>query len=1046
MRHIVSSFAFFTFCLISTAFSVETPRVIAHRGLLRHAPENTLTSFRGCLSLGAGFEVDVQRAKDGSLVCIHDDTLNRTTNGRGRVAEQSLQQLKRLDAGSWFGTNFQDERIPTFLEVAQLINSSGQSSTLIAVDLKAPGIEADVIAVARQAGVLDRLLFIGSAIRDESVRMSLRNADSSAHVACLADNPAQLRSAVGDKNSDWVYFRYLPSRTETAKVMSAGKRSFIAGPTVAGHEPVNWRRAIYSQLDAVLTDYPLEQNLLHREVQKNASQHATSAKVDRVVKPLTYADPETVEIHENRLQDAVSLIRRSVDNDELRGVVLLVARRGRIVLHEAIGFRDAGRTVPMKKGSLFRMASNSKAVTAAGILALVQDGLVALDDPVSRYIPSFGSEPSKRMTIRQLLTHTSGLRIPTLFLDPLLNHEKSTKSQLIQEVTRFGPIGAQEPPGSSYSYNNAGYNTLAGIIESVTGSYAEHLRRTFYEPLGMDDSCNHESVADHARMSGVFRQADDGTWESTWKPGDAPDWPFPRGSGGMVSSAEDYATFCYMMLNHGVFDGRQLLDEELVLQATNPQIKHIPAAARYGFGWTVREANGTFSHSGSDGTMVWVDPKHELIGMVLTQTQTKLSPRNAFRDLVTQACFDSPEANSSDSQTQSEGFYKDIFMSSGVNLSSRKVLHAAESTGLAYEYYAGRHVARQNQIIAGTDDDTNGALLYPDGQPRFRMIYVNGGGATSHGKSLTRTGRNNLRQFYAQGGSYCGSCAGSFLSGRNVDAKTELRLGYLHIFPHNTLNTGLKKARVGHFIPADSPLLQYRQFGEDHHVPDIYHNNGNWLSLTDGPHLKDTTVLATYDNPNHKTHGGAAIWAYRKNEDTGRIVNIGCHPEGVDEGERLALTEACFLYALDGTGEVSSKGNLSNGMVRVMDKATTDNNPELTRIGDRQLHHFRFTVAPETPFVTITLQHQSEADLSIHVNSGSPAFRSNAQHSVRIKNDTDRLTTALTPGEWWVSVECATSVKSVMDANSGFYRYYGNTWILNGIPYSIRVEQANAEL
>lgn len=1043
MRHSFTTFACFFFCLVGIAFSIDAPQVVAHRGLLKHAPENTLANFRSCLTLRVGFEVDVQRAKDGALVCIHDDTVDRTTDGRGRVSELSLRQLKELDAGSWFGTDFKSEPIPTFSEVAQLITASRPPS-LIAVDLKAPGIEEDVVAEARQAGVLDRLLFIGSAIRDGAVRGSLRNADSSAHVACLANDPAQLDWALNDEHSDWVYFRYLPSRTETAKVRAAGKQSFIAGPTVAGQEPVNWRRAVYSQLDAVLTDYPLELTSLHREVHKKASQHATSAIVERVAKPLTHADPEIVEIHGKRLQDAVSLIRRSVENDELRGAVLLVARRGKIVLHEAIGFRDSERTVLMKKNSLFRMASNSKAVTAAGILALVQDGLVELDHPVSRYIPSFGGDKSKQITIRHLLTHTSGLRIPTLFLDPLLVHEDVRKSQLVQEVTRFGPIGAEEPPGSSYSYNNAGYNTLAAIIESVTGSYEEHLRCTFYKPLGMDDSCNHESVADHTRLSGVFRQADDGTWQTRWKPGDEPDWPFPRGSGGMVSSARDYATFCHMLLNHGVFDGRRILDEGLVLQATNSQVKQIPAAARYGLGWTVSEAGGTFSHSGSDGTMVWIDPKRDLIGLVLTQTQTKLSPRNAFRDLVTQACLDSPEPASSAPLTQSEGFYKDIFMSSGVNLSSRKVLHAADSTGLAYEYYAGRNVTRQNQIIVGTDDDTNGALLYPDGQPRFRMIYVNGGGATSHGKSLTEAGRNNLRGFYEQGGSYCGSCAGSFLSGRNVDAKTDPRLGYLHIFPHNTLNTGLKKVRVGHFIPEDSPLLKYRQFGEDQYVSDIYHNNGNWLSVTDGSHLKDTTVLATYDYPDHKTHGGAAIWAYRKNEATGRIVNIGCHPEGVANGERLALTEACFLYALDGTGEVRIKGDLSNGKVRLMDKATDKNRPEFTCIGDRQFHHFRFTVAPETPRVKITLRHQSQADLNLYLKSGSQAFRSNAQHSTRIAGDTDSLTATLTAGEWYVSVECATAVKSATDANSGFYRYYGNTWILNGVSYSIQVEQRNS--
>ena len=1046
MRYSFATFACFACCLVGTTYSVEVPRVVAHRGLLKHAPENTLASFRGSLTLRAGFEVDVQRSKDGALVCIHDDTVDRTTDGRGRVSNLTLTQLKKLDAGSWFGAQFKNERIPTFADVAQLINSDGHSSVLIAVDLKASGVEQDVVVEARKAGILERILFIGSAIRDRAIRKRLRKVDSSAHVACLANDPTQLDEAVDDENSDWVYFRYLPSRKETAKVTSAGKRSFIAGPTVAGHEAVNWRRTIYSHLDAVLTDYPLELTSLHREVHKHAIQHATNTTAAITDKPLTHAEPETVDIHGKRLQDAVSLIRRSVENDELRGVVLLVARRGRIVLHEALGFRDSERQIPMKKDSLFRMASNSKAVTAAGILALVQDGLVELGDPVSRYIPSFGSDKSKQITIRQLLTHTSGLRIPTLFLDPLLLHEDSKQSQLIQEVSRFGRIGAEEPSGNSYSYSNAGYNTLAAIIEAVTGSYEEHLRSTFYEPLRMGDSCNHESVADHTRMSGVFQQADNGNWDVHWKPGDDPDWPFPRGSGGMVSTAKDYATFCHMLLNRGSFNGRRILDEGLVLQATNPQTKWISAADRYGLGWAVSEDGGTYSHSGSDGTMVWVDPQRELIGMVLTQTQTKLSPRNAFRDLVTQACFESPEPSSSVPLTQSEGFYKDIFMSSGVNLSSRKILHAADSTELTYEYYAGRHVTRQNQIIVGTDDDTNGALLYPDGQPRFRMIYVNGGGATSHGKSLTKAGRNNLRRFYEQGGSYCGSCAGSFLSGRNVDAKTDARLGYLHIFPHNTLNTGLKKARVGHFIPEESPLLKYRQFGEDRYVPNIYHNNGNWLPLADGPHLKDTTVLATYDNPGHKTHGGAAIWAYRKNEATGRIVNIGCHPEGVAEGDRLALTEACFLYALDGTGEVKIKGDLSNGRVRVMDKETSDNKPEFTRIGDRQSHHFRFTVAPETPKVKITLQHQSKARLNLYLNFGSPAFRSKTQHSARVAGDVHALTATLTPGAWHVSVECATAVKSVKDTNSGFYRYYGNTWILNGVPYSIQVEQSRPDI
>ncbi|MFP6763403.1 MAG: serine hydrolase, partial [Planctomycetaceae bacterium] len=740
MRHLPATVLLFLITLPVSLTAKDIPRAIAHRGLFKHAPENTLAAFRSCLAVRAGFEVDVQRAQDGPLVCIHDETVDRTTDGRGRVSELSLKQLRQLDAGGWFGADFRNERIPTFAEVAQLIRTNGHTSTLIAIDLKASGIEADLVAAASRAGILDQLLFIGSAIRSKAVRAGLRAADPTTHVACLANNPGQLLQAIDDENSDWVYFRYLPSPAETARVKSAGKQSFIAGPAVAGQQPVHWKRTLYSSLNAVLTDYPLELTGLIREVQHNAALYVTDDPAGRVVRPLTSAEPETVDISSQKLQTAVSLIRRSIDNDELRGAVLFVARRGKVVLHTALGYRDSERSVPLQKDALFRMASNSKAITAAGLLTLVQDGLIGLDDPVSRYLPAFSGDKSRQITIRQLLTHTSGLRIPTLFLDPLLQPDDSLNSQLIREVSRFGEIGAAEPPGTSYAYSNAGYNTLAGVIEAVTGSYTEHLKSSLYAPLGMNDSCNHESVADHARMSGVFRQADDGTWETRWKPGDEPDWPFARGSGGMVSTAADYAAFCQMILHSGTFDGRQILSEDLVRQATNPQNRQIAAAAGYGLGWVVSEDGGRFSHSGSDGTWVWVDPQLELIGMVLTQTQTKMTPRKNFRDLVVRACTDVPQPEPSIAGAHAEGFYKDIFMSSGVRLSSRKTLHAADSTQLTYEYYAGQHVTRQNQILVGTPDDTNGVLLHPDGQPRFRMIYVNGGGATAHGKSLTTDG------------------------------------------------------------------------------------------------------------------------------------------------------------------------------------------------------------------------------------------------------------------------------------------------------------------
>ena len=103
---------------------VTEPSVVGHRGLLRHAPENTLAGFRACLELRLGFEVDVRRSSDGVLICIHDETLDRTTTVKEKVADQTLAELKRLDAGGWFRADFREERIPTLEEVFALLATS----------------------------------------------------------------------------------------------------------------------------------------------------------------------------------------------------------------------------------------------------------------------------------------------------------------------------------------------------------------------------------------------------------------------------------------------------------------------------------------------------------------------------------------------------------------------------------------------------------------------------------------------------------------------------------------------------------------------------------------------------------------------------------------------------------------------------------------------------------------------------------------------------------------------------------------------------------
>jgi glycerophosphoryl diester phosphodiesterase len=242
------------------------PQVVAHRGLFRHAPENTLAAFRACLELRTGFEFDVRRSRDGRLICIHDATLDRTTNGTGRVSDQTLEELRRLDAGSWFDPAFRGERIPTVDEVFALLARYRNRLVLVAVDVKDadPQIEADLVELARKHRVLDRLVFIGRTIEHREVRRRFKKANPSAQTAVLVSGPDEFDGELAG-DADWIYVRYLPSRDAVRQAHRAGKRVFLAGPLVAGYEEANWQEASDAGLDAVLTDFPLELNRMRRE-------------------------------------------------------------------------------------------------------------------------------------------------------------------------------------------------------------------------------------------------------------------------------------------------------------------------------------------------------------------------------------------------------------------------------------------------------------------------------------------------------------------------------------------------------------------------------------------------------------------------------------------------------------------------------------------------------------------------------------------------------------------------------------------------------------
>ena len=306
---------------------------------------------------------------------------------------------------------------------------------------------------------------------------------------------------------------------------------------------------------------------------------------------------------------------------------------------------------------MFRMASNTKPAVAkapshdamdtphTGVAMLVEDGKLAWDGLVRDHIPAWDNYRAGFINVGHLLSHASGLRIPTLFLQPYMQpsaeHPDAPTLQL--EAARFGSVGAEVTPGTSYRYNNPGYNTLGALVEIASGMpLEEYLDQELYTPLGMHDSYHHElnekMDGKLDRMSVVYYQRDgEGDWTPGWIPGDPPQVPFVRASGGMISTAADYAIFCQMYLNGGVYDGQRFISEETVALMTSPKIRTNPNAegppAYYGYGWSV-SADGVFSHGGSDGTNAFVDPANQLIVLVFTQTPGGRNPVRRFLELV----------------------------------------------------------------------------------------------------------------------------------------------------------------------------------------------------------------------------------------------------------------------------------------------------------------------------------------------------------------------------------------------------------------------------
>ena len=382
--------------------------------------------------------------------------------------------------------------------------------------------------------------------------------------------------------------------------------------------------------------------------------------------PLTTADPQRAGVSPERLARIDTMLQDAVKSGGIPGVVALVARNGKIVFNKAYGMADNAAGRPLKTDDIFRIASQSKAITATAAMILWEEGKFQLDDPISKYIPEFKNpqvlktyieadgtwtgEPAKReITIRDLLTHTSGLGYGDIDGDPRFQklYKKagiaiafcSDPLTIGENVRRLAKMPLHHNPGERFTYA-MGLDVVGYLIEVLSGMpFDQFLQKRLFDPLGMKDTGFYLSSQKAGRLVAVQRP-ENGKWVHFPITFYDPDYPIKgakalfSGGGGLCSTAKDYATFLQMHLNGGELNGVRILSrttEEMMRSQQVPSELFGGANAYFSLAFsTVTEKGqahggngsaGTFSWGGYFNTQYFADPKENLIGILMKQTQ-----------------------------------------------------------------------------------------------------------------------------------------------------------------------------------------------------------------------------------------------------------------------------------------------------------------------------------------------------------------------------------------------------------------------------------------
>ena len=388
------------------------------------------------------------------------------------------------------------------------------------------------------------------------------------------------------------------------------------------------------------------------------------------------AKPESVGMSSERLGRIGPAIQAYIDRGEVAGAVTLVARRGKVVHLEARGWRDIEAQKPLSTDSLFRLASQTKPVTAAAAMILLEQGRFRLDDPIAKYLPEFSDMqvsmpkedgdgydlvPAARpITIRHLLTHTAGMSdgpsgLAAKARGPLIRRPGG----LVDLIPSYAkaPLGFQ--PGEAWQYSPImGINVVGRLVEVVSGRRLDEFdREHIFEPLGMEDTfyyvpldkLDRFTICYQRRPDGSISRADPADGRSRFVREGLEKVRFP-GAGGLVCTAADYFRFAQMLLNGGELDGVRILGSKTVELMTSPHAAGVPKigsltgpGTAFGLGVNVvldaaatgeLTSKGTYNWGGAFGTTFWIDPVEELIGIYMMQLG-RHQPVRARREYAT---------------------------------------------------------------------------------------------------------------------------------------------------------------------------------------------------------------------------------------------------------------------------------------------------------------------------------------------------------------------------------------------------------------------------